>query len=481
MPQTARSVVVSLMCATLTVIGVCGTVPALHASEIKIRSDEPVLQRTQTGPTLPGPAPHNAPTGPRGPSINMPSAAEADARRMLQKKAELLESLEPQVAEEARIMETRVLHLDMESAYQWLTEFMVAQPLNCPRAEADKWIDAMIFATERNGLPLCKEILGITACIIAIESGFRADPYAVDRSSGNSMPQMLARAEADFQAKMGRLMMVPPIPTLYEEYKTRYHDKITACRTEGEVDAIARRIADNVKKDSERLPDFLKQIAHKGAEKLNNVVRTKGSMQLNFPRARRLMLERGERFTDRELIDYMYTVRGGVDVGVAALKPMFVQYAAHYAAPGDLSWLFFVGMDYHYGPFSSRNMMEQIRIRDMSGREITLDGDFLFYDEDGLPMEKESQTLAAAVAALNPITRDDAFRAFLAEKDRHYVYTDVHLHLASAHRAKFGETGFAVIGDLWMKPEAQIKHGHLFKTKHYLNKLDKYLNSIPWD
>ena len=90
-------------------------------------------------------------------------------------------------------------------------------------------------------------------------------------------------------------------------------------------------------------------------------MRTKGSMHLNFVKGRQVMAERGEAFTDNELTDYMYTLHGGVDVGVAALKPMFVQYAAKYATPGDLSWLFLVGMDYHYGPFPSRNMMEQIR------------------------------------------------------------------------------------------------------------------------
>ncbi|MEW6114266.1 MAG: DUF1615 family protein, partial [Thermodesulfobacteriota bacterium] len=236
-----------------------------------------------------------------------------------------------------------------------------------------------------------------------------------------------------------------------------------------------------LKRDCQNLPPFMRKIVNRNIDRLCQVVRTKGSMQLNFNRARQVMKDRDERFIDQELLDYMYTCQGGVDVGVAALKPMFVQYAARYATPGDLSWLFFVGMDYHYGPFSSRNMMEQIRIRDLSGARIALDGDLLHYDEDGTPHDKDSQTLQALRTAFPSVSRDEIFQAFLLEKDPHYIYTNVHRILSEAHQERFGETPFAVIGELWMGQEAQVKHGSMWKTKAYLKKLDRYLNSIPWD
>ncbi len=58
-----------------------------------------------------------------------------------------------------------------------------------------------------------------------------------------------------------------------------------------------------------------------------------------------------EEFTEKELTEYMYTMKGGVDVGVASLKPVFVQYAARYAKKDDLSWLFFVEWTTITGPF----------------------------------------------------------------------------------------------------------------------------------
>jgi hypothetical protein len=392
-----------------------------------------------------------------------------------------LANFQGDVAQEDGRMRRVVQILDRGAAAQWLAGFISSPPLNCPLKHREEWIEAIIYAAERNHLPVCKEILGLTACIISIESGFRADPLAVDPSRGEDLASLMERAERDLCRKMGSFMSMPPVPQLYRSYKERYYSRLLACKTEGQIEAVARQIADELTKDAERLPKFLSTIVSKEIHRVTNVVRTKGSMQLNYLRARKVIKERGEQFTDHELYDYMYTVNGGVDVGVAALKPMFVQYAAYYAKPGDLSWLFFVGMDYNYGPFSSRNMMEQIRIRDLAGRKIALDGDFMHYDEKARPQERESETLETVKSVFPSIPQEKIIKAFLLEKDPHYVYTDLHKSIAAAHRERFGETPFAVIGDLWMGEGAKIKHGVTWKTRSYLNKLDRYLNSIPWD
>ena len=376
----------------------------------------------------------------------------------------------------------RIVHvLDKDDAVQWMIRFISSPPFNCPFESQKAWIDAIMSAAESNSLPMCKEILGLLASIVSIESGFHADPPAIDPSRGEDMDAVLTRAEEDLFQKMGRVMSVPPVPQLYKIYRKRFYPKLMACRTERDVEIVARSIAKNLKNDADSLPDFLKNIVCKGIDKVKNVVRSKGSMQINFPRARQVVKERGDPYTDDELTEYLYTMKGGVDVGAAALKPMFVQYGALYGKPGDLSWLFFVGMDYHYGPFSSRNMMEQIRIRDLSSRKIPLDGDFLHYDEDGTPLEQDSETLRAAVSVFSSEPRDAVYETFLLEKHPHYVYTDLHQAIAKAHLNRFGPTPFAVIGDLWMGESTRIKHGTTWKTKAYLKKLDRHLNSIPWD
>jgi len=372
--------------------------------------------------------------------------------------------------------------MDRQTAINWLAGFISLKPLSCPLKSREEWIDGILYAVEKNGLPLCKEILGLVASIISIESSFRSDPSVADASRGEDISALLDRAENDLIQKYGSWLSIPPLPQLFQRYKEKYYPILVHCQTEGEVETVARRIASDLKKDVSILPEFMKSFVNKEIDKVTNVVRTKGSMQLNFPRARQVMKDRGDIFSDQELSDYMYTIRGGIDTGVAALKPMFVQYAARYGSAGDLSWLFFVGMDYNYGPFSSRNMIEQIRIRDLSSMmDLQIDGDLLQYDDKGNPSPKESETLRATSIAFPLIPKQKIFDSFLLEKEPHYIYSDIHQLILSEHTARFGPTPFAVIGELWMGENSKIKHGVTFRTRTYLNKLDKYLNAIPWD
>ncbi len=381
---------------------------------------------------------------------------------------------------EAVSMAGVVATMDDDRAYQWLDSFLSHPPINCPDAERHEWITAILQGVHTNRLPVCKEILGLTACIISIESGFRADPLVATPERGG-MPGLIARAEKELQRRMGSLFWLPPVPSLYEHYKSRYYPVVVACRTEGDVERVARMVARDLSTQVSSFPPVLRGFVENGLDKLTHVIRTKGSMQLSFNRVRDIMQERGEHMSDQQLSDYVYTREGGVDVGMAALKPMFVQYALRYRSPGDLSWLFLVGMDYHYGPFSSRNIMEQIRIRDLSGRQIPLDGDLLMYDDNGAPLRSPSQTLEAASLILPSFTRQQIFDAFCLEKTPAYVNTAVHRTINRLHRSRFGETPFAVIGDMWMGEEAVVKHGARWKTRLYLDKLDRYLNALPWD
>ncbi len=371
--------------------------------------------------------------------------------------------------------------MDRPSAAHWLAEFISSKPWNCPLQHRKEWIEAILDAVERNHLPICKEILGLASSLISIESGFHADPLVGDPSRKIGIEGPLKRAEQKFFEKYGALAAMPPIPKYYEAYKQKYWPQLLACHTSGQVEAVAGHIAEELKKDSDNFPGPVRSVVTKEIDKLTNVVRSKGSMQLKLFRARQAMKDRGEDFTDKELTEYMYTIPGGVDVGVAALRPMFVQYAARFAKKGDLSWLFFVGMDYHYGPFSSRNMMEQVRIRDLSGQKIAIDGSLLNHDENGKPDDEDSDTLLAAVKAMPSTPKKEIFKAFLLERDPRYIYTAVHGVIAEAHKERFGETPFAVIGEIRVGESAEVKFGATWTTRLYLNKLDRYLNLIPWD
>jgi len=440
--------------------------------------EHPSVKRTEAPWPMSEPQDSMLEPGGNGPSR---STKEPDVASLIQRRIAGKRLVDRDVDEEERFMREAVQIIDRDTAMNWMAAFISSKPLNCPQKEQAQWIEAIISAVERNGLPVSKEMLALVATIISIESGFRVDPQAVDPSRGEDIFKLLERAETDLHAKFGRVMSIPPLPQLYRSYRDKYYPRLLECQTEGQIEVVAQSMADDLQRDIALLPRFLRSIIAGNIDKLVNVVRTKGSMQLNFPRARQVMKERGETFTDKDLTDYIYTIHGGVDVGVAALKPMFVQYAARYAVPANLSWLFFIGMDYNYGPFSSRNMMEQIRIRDLSGRTIAIDGDFMHYDDKARPEPRDSETLQAVMSMLPSVPKSAIVDAFLLEKDPHYIYTEVHEMIVTAHRDKFGETPFAVIGELWMGENAKIKHGTTWKTQSYLNKLDRYLNSVPWD
>lgn len=459
-------------------------VPSRALAKIKIESD--VSQDSAVAENYKYGAPfrkylsivsRNAPT----PNVSGSPRVNADQKKLGELVDVQIEALQPYVDQETQMMMNVVEIMDRNSATAWMSSFISTKPLNCPVKRQKEWIEAILNGVENNNLPICKEILALVSCIISIESGFHEDPLAIDPSRGEDMSAILDRAERDISQKLGPLMSVPPVPQFYQIYREKYYPMIAACKTEGDVETVARKVVENLKADAAFLPDFMRAILDKELSRVKNVVRTKGSMQLNFPRAVQVMRDRGEVFSEDELRDYMYTINGGVDVGIAALKPMFVQYAARYGSPGNRSWLFFVGMDYHYGPFSSRNMMEQIRINDLTGRNLTIDGDFLNYDDSGVPGSKESETLKAVDSFLPKSVRSELFQNFLLEKYPHYIYTNTHKRILASHQARFGPTPFAIIGDLWMGESAQIKHGATWKTQNYLKKLDKYLNSISWD
>ncbi|MGC8659890.1 MAG: DUF1615 family protein [Desulfomonilaceae bacterium] len=463
------------------IVGHILLVPHAWSSQISIWSDEnvDVIKKSSFTGHDGGPAALPQKIDSSHNSLDTGDGDQED--QVLKEKNEIRKLIGPSLENEDRLMRQSVHILDTESAYVWLSRFISTRPWNCPLHSQRAWIEAIMLALQRNQLPLCKELLGLVASIISIESGFHANPLAIDPSRDRSMENMLARAEEKLYQKYGSLLAIPPVAKLYGEYKDRYYAKLINCKTEWEIELVARNIAADLRSDTSKLPAIVRGVINRKIGKLTNVIRSKGSMQLKFSTARKVMKERGDNFSDDELLEYMYTINGGVDVGVAALKPAFIQYAAWNNHGPELSWLFFVGMDYNYGFFSSRNMMEQIRIRDLSGQNIGIDGDLLRRDKDGKLDIAGSETLIAAQEALPLIPKDKILKAFLLEKDPDYIYTDIHQIIAKRHREIFGDSPFAIIGRRSMGEGAEVKYGTTWTTDVYFQKLDRHLNSIPWD
>ena len=146
------------------------------------------------------------------------------------------------VDQEEEIAAANVRKLDPETARMWSAGFISQKPFNCPFQQKGEWVDAILYAAYRNGLPLCKEIMGLTASIISIESSFRSDPAVADPSRGEDLSSQLDRTEKEFFQKYGAWLSIPPVPQLYQRYKDKYYPRLLQCRTEGEVEVVAEKL-----------------------------------------------------------------------------------------------------------------------------------------------------------------------------------------------------------------------------------------------
>jgi hypothetical protein len=127
-------------------------------------------------------------------------------------------------------------------------------------------------------------------------------------------------------------------------------------------------------------------ILGKGSLQNLNPVTTAGSMQVKISYAREL--DEFKSMSDDQLREYLYTRMGGIRVGSARL----INYPASY---DDLVYRF---ADFNVGMYAARNAAFQSLLKDLTGRNLALDGDLLAYDEDGEPKALETETLKALLA-----------------------------------------------------------------------------------
>ena len=62
---------------------------------------------------------------------------------------------------------------------------------------------------------------------------------------------------------MGRLLSIPPLPNLYQRYKDRFFPMLLNCRTEGDVERVAVRIAEDLTKDAGALPEMVRDVVQR--------------------------------------------------------------------------------------------------------------------------------------------------------------------------------------------------------------------------
>jgi hypothetical protein len=163
-----------------------------------------------------------------------------------------------------------------------------------------------------------------------------------------------------------------------------FGQRIDRLRSEKDLDQLFRDIDDAYRSEMPQIYQVagaLSFLFGKGSLETFNPVTTAGSMQVKVDFAK----SRSKGKSELEVRDELYTRAGGILYGSARL----LDYSAAY---DDILYRF---ADYNAGIYASRNAAVQSLIQDLTGVELSFDGDLLAYDAKGDVLGGETKTLAA--------------------------------------------------------------------------------------
>ncbi|MFL5318343.1 MAG: DUF1615 family protein, partial [Myxococcaceae bacterium] len=175
-----------------------------------------------------------------------------------------------------------------------------------------------------------------------------------------------------------------------------------------------------------------------------NPVTTAGSMQVSVRYSEELATR--EKRDPTKVRDELYTRTGGVYYGTHRLL-------AHEAAYSQPVFRF---ADYNSGVYSSRNAAVQEQLGKLIGVELSPDGDLLAYDSEGEPLDRDTNSLKAALsfrARFAPELSESRVRSDLhQEKTGAFEATETYRAIKRAYAERFGvDPPYARVPDVALK------------------------------
>jgi len=198
-----------------------------------------------------------------------------------------------------------------------------------------------------------------------------------------------------------------------------------------------------------------------------------GCTQVKFSKAIEINNEEGWGYTNKEVKKQLKTKDGCVKFGVVYLDKSIIAYAGH---PSRLNSdnIQYIIADYNGGHYSSRNAAFQKRVADLSGKDLTLDGDLLRYE--GVDASKQiSQTEYFIREVLgNRISAIDIRKDILKEKSNEFENTFVYKEVNKFWLSIYGDNNFkyAII------PDISKSSGSTSTVQEYLAHTLVYYNSF---
>ncbi len=333
-----------------------------------------------------------------------------------------------------------------------------ALPVNLPRLSPEQvaalipshvtdregWARDILYALDAIEVAPAPQAVCSVLAVIEQESGYQADPAVPDLAG------IVRRQLEGYASKLG-----PLGPQAVHELlkgKARGHSKtfeerLDAVRTEREVDVIFRDLLVYYEKEFPKTYATARLLGELfGSARLEdmNPVTTAGSMQVSVRFAAELARQRNE--DPAQVRDRLYTRQGGVTFGVARL----LGYETGYTQP------LFRFADYNAGFYSSRNAAIQEQVKDLTGLQISTDGDLLAYDKQGKPLDRDTQSLQALLsfrARYAPeLSEGQVRRDVRKEKQLDFEWTDTYRTLKRVYaRMTGGGAPYAQIPSVSLK------------------------------
>ena len=193
-----------------------------------------------------------------------------------------------------------------------------------------------------------------------------------------------------------------------------------------------------------------------------------GCMQVQVKRAVEINDEQGWGFDSGTIKDQLLTKDGCVKWGVAYLDKIIKIYAGD---PPQLTTenMRFILADYNSGYYDSRNAAYQQRVSQLSGRELTLDGDL--WNQKDINLKELSQTELAIKVIFPSLSTNEIRRQTIKEDNKDFENTYIYLEVSKLWKNRFGENKFKYA----IVPEIS-KYGGLGSVKSYIKDLEGYYN-----
>jgi hypothetical protein len=216
-------------------------------------------------------------------------------------------------------------------------------------------------------IPPTTENICASLAVIEQESSFRAEP-AVPGLPGIIRKELKRRQEKygvpDWMMNKALEIQSPKGGT--------YHQRIDALKTENDVNRLYEDMISELPLGRQLLGDF-------------NPVKTGGPMQVSVVAAKEQLRKARYPYPySGDIRDEVFSRRGGLYFGIAYLLSYPIRY-------NDIAYRF---ADYNAGHYASRNAAFQKAVRQLSGRQLELDGDLLRY-QNGKPSASPSETFEA--------------------------------------------------------------------------------------